>query len=405
MSLTMDRDEPRPPRLTLARLFGIFLRFGLLAFGGPIAQIGMLRAELVDRERWVSRERFLRALAVYQALPGPEAHELCCWFGYRARGRLGALVAGLGFMLPGLAFMLLASWLYVRHGLSNPLVLAAFLGIQPAIAALVLLAVVRIGRHAVRGPWLAAIAAGSAAAAWFDAPFWIPLVAGAAAHALARRPAPVLAALALACGAALAAAWMFGGFGGAPPAVAPPAAAFAPPTLAALSASGLRAGLLTFGGAYTAIPFLRRDAVDAGGWIQQAQFLDGIAIANVLPAPLIVFAAFIGFVPAGWLGALAMAVGVFAPAFAFTIAGHRLFERLVDDPRVHAALDGVAAAVAGLIAATAVEIARASVRGGAAVLIGAGALAVLACWRSRAAVPAVVLVAGAVGAVLYHRPG
>ncbi len=92
-------------------LFLRFLRFGALAWGGPVAQIGMLQRELVDEERWVTPERFRRALAVYQVLPGPEAHELCVWFGMIARGRIGAVLAGLGFMLPGLALMLLLSWL------------------------------------------------------------------------------------------------------------------------------------------------------------------------------------------------------------------------------------------------------------------------------------------------------
>src|SRR6202008_2759298 len=107
------------PHQTYRALFLRFLRFGALAWGGPVAQIAMIQRELVEKERWISMERFHRALAVYQALPGPEAHELCVYFGMLARGRIGGILAGLGFMLPGLVLMFLLSWLYLRHGLQT----------------------------------------------------------------------------------------------------------------------------------------------------------------------------------------------------------------------------------------------------------------------------------------------
>ena len=117
---TTKRDEPVPPRLTLPTLFLRFLRFGLLAFGGPVAQIALIRRELVEREGWISSARFNRLLAVMQVLPGPEAHELCVHLGMRARGRIGGLLAGLGFMLPGLVLMMALSWLYFRLDMDQP---------------------------------------------------------------------------------------------------------------------------------------------------------------------------------------------------------------------------------------------------------------------------------------------
>src|SRR5919112_1128603 len=114
--MTTLTDVASPPRESYSRLFLRFLRFGFLAWGGPVAQIAMIRHELVDEEHWISNERFNRTLAVYQVLPGPEAHELCVYFGMLARGRLGGFLAGLGFMLPGFVLMLALSWAYVRFG-------------------------------------------------------------------------------------------------------------------------------------------------------------------------------------------------------------------------------------------------------------------------------------------------
>ena len=173
------------------------------------------------------------------------------------------------------------------------------------------------------------------------------------------------------------------------------------PTLPEMTLSGLRAGLLTFGGAYTAIPIVQRDAVDDGRWMTTTTFLDGVALSGILPAPLIIFATFVGFIAGGLLGATAMTIGVFAPAFAFTLVGHRHLERLVQDPGAHAVLDGVAAGVVGLIAASAVLLMPVVIRGPASIVILVLALAALYLWRSPAVVAAVVLGAAALGLVFF----
>src|SRR5512145_2752280 len=153
-------NVPREPYL---KLFWRFLKFGLLAWGGPVAQIAMIRQELVDEERWVTNERFNRVLAVYQVLPGPEAHELCVYFGMLAGGRIGAVLAGLGFMLPGFVLMLALSWFYVTYGIVSPIFIAVFYGFQASIGALIVRAVHRIGEHALHDQWLWGIAILSAA--------------------------------------------------------------------------------------------------------------------------------------------------------------------------------------------------------------------------------------------------
>ena len=149
---------------TPGQIFLRFLRFSLLAFGGPVAQIAMIKKELVEEEKWVSKEQFNRALAVYQVLPGPEAHELCVYFGMKAGGRLGGFLAGLAFMLPGFLLMLLFTWLYIKFGLRSPTILVIFAGIQVAVVALITFAVYRIGKHAVVNTVLLVIAILSAMA-------------------------------------------------------------------------------------------------------------------------------------------------------------------------------------------------------------------------------------------------
>jgi chromate transporter len=347
--------EPRPPALSYGVLFLRFLRFGMLAFGGPVAQIAMIRRELVEEERWLSSERFNRLLAVMQVLPGPEAHELCVHLGIRAKGRLGGLLAGLGFMLPGLILMLVLAWAYTRLQLQGGVLGALFLGVQAAVIAIVLRAVHRIGEHILLGPWLWAVAIGGAAASWLGASFWIVLLGGGAAYMLGASGRHVLAGTAV----ALAIGLSFVTWSGAPEPLPTVAAQATPATTALLFWAGLKGGLLTFGGAYTAIPFIRNDTVGRG-WMSDAQFLDGLGLSGILPAPLVIFATFAGYVSGGLAGALAITAGMFLPAFAFSMLFYERLEAVADHKRLQLFLAGVAAAVVGLIAATLLDLAYAT---------------------------------------------
>ncbi len=390
--------EAPVPAEPLPRLFWRFLRFGLLAWGGPIAQIAMIRHELVEEEKWVSPARFNRALALYQILPGPEAHELCVYFGMLARGRVGGLLAGLGFMLPGLLLMLLCSWLYVHLGIGSPWVKAAFTAVQAAVAALIVRAVHRIGSHAFSSRLLLAVALLAAVAQLAGVHFLVTLVwAGLTTVLLQAGSRAAAAALTLACaiGAGLFLA-LLSPESASPLTAAPAPTGTAPSTLELLG-SGLRTGLLTFGGAYTAIPFLQRDAVARGGWMTDAQFLDGLAIGGVLPAPLIIFGTFVGYLGGGLPGALAMTAGIFAPAFGMTLLAHEPLERLLLHPRARVFLEGVTAGVVGLIGGTALPLLRAAVDDVLTAVIFAAALAVLFRTKARLAPMAVIASAAAVG--------
>ncbi len=378
------------------QLFLRFLRFGLLAWGGPVAQIAMIRQEVVEELHWISSERFNRVLAVYQMLPGPEATELCVYFGMQQAARLGGLLAGLAFVLPGFLLMFLLSWFYVTYGIASPIFAAVFYGFKPAVAALIVRAVHRLGAHALTDRWLWAIAVLAAVAQFTGLHFLIPLAAGGLAYTLLRRRMPITEAQGV---------WLLPvsldpkslGIGKLGLGILPLASAIGAPTLLALLGYGLRTGLLTFGGAYTAIPFLQHDAVVAGGWMTNEQFLDGLALSGILPAPLIIFSTFVGYLGGGPLGALALTAGVFLPAFAFTLLGHRVLEHLIEDQSVHALLDGITASVVGLIGATAVRLLPPAIPDLPALAIFAFSLAALYLWKAKAAVAGVMLGAGVVG--------
>src|SRR5690349_5068460 len=185
----MNISEPTNiPHESYLKLFLRFLRFGFLAWGGPVAQIAMIRQELVDDEKWISSERFNRVLAVYQVLPGPEAHELCVYFGMISRGRMGALLAGLGFMVPGFLLMFALSWFYVTYGINSPIFQSVFLGMQPAVAALIVRAVHRIGGHALHeNKWLWGMAFLAGFAQLFHVNFLITLLLVCLIYTLSER--------------------------------------------------------------------------------------------------------------------------------------------------------------------------------------------------------------------------
>lgn len=401
-------NEARQP--SALAVFRRFLGHGCRAFGGPFVQIETLHHELVERAGWVDRDRFRRALAVYQALPGPEATEMCIWLGTTVRGRLGGLLAGLGFVLPGLSLMLLAAFALQAHALPDWCTIG-IAGMQGGALALLLRAAWRLvlaNTHRRRLPLT--IAAAATLGAGLGAPFAASLLAGGFVLQLANRLAPAgrtttasprtvqalvwLVVLAWATAVGIA-AWSNGG----PQPTSTAVLAPTPPTVATLANVGLGAGLLTFGGAYTAIPFLQQAATGAGGWMTNADVLSGIAVGSVLPAPMIVVGTWVGWAGGGLLGALVLSLGIFLPAFLFPLLLHHPLERLTRRPSVHAFLDGIAAAVSGLVVATALQMSWAHTArfGIPGLLVVALVVLVLERWRSPLSVPVVMLASAATG--------
>lgn len=279
----------------------------------------MIRQALVEEERWISKDQFNRLVAVMQVLPGPEAHELCVHLGVRAGGRLGGLAGGLGFMAPGFVLMLALAWAYTLIPITGTGFGALFLGVQAAVIALIIRAVHRIGEHILANAALWAIALAAAAASLAGVSFWIVLPTAGIAHALWAAGRRLPAALAVAAAAALALTL--------PASLGPTTAAAAAatststrtPAALALFLAGLKGGHLTFGGAYTAIPFVRADTVSKV-WLGDAAFLDGLGLSGLLPAPLVIFVTFVGFIAAGLTGAIAITAATASPSLAISAA-------------------------------------------------------------------------------------
>lgn len=400
----MDAPEASPIHQTKAQIFFRFLKFGLLAWGGPVAQIAMIRQELVEEEKWITREKFNRALAVYQILPGPEAHELCVYFGMTAGGRWGGFLAGLGFMLPGFLLMLLFTWFYIQFGIKSPLLNAVFTGFQVAVIALIFAAVHRIGKHALVNKKLFVIAAASFIAYFFGITFFIVLPLAGIAYVLWMREKIFLASL---IGIALVVACIilytpeiFNLQAIASTHISGTAVEHSSPLTVFFT--GLKGGLLTFGGAYTVIPFIQQDAVLHYGWMTNEQFLDGIALSGILPAPLIIFSTFVGYFGGGWLGAILMTVAIFLPAFSFTLIGHGTVEKIIQNTALHNFLDGVTAGVIGLIALTALQLFKSVITDWFALALFAVSLFVLYRFKSKLTVVFVILGAGLISLPYFN---
>ena len=377
---------PEPVRFAEALRF--WLKLGFISFGGPAGQIAIMHTELVERRRWISEQRFLHALNYCMLLPGPEAQQLATYIGWLMHRTWGGIVAGALFVLPSLFILIALSWIYLRFG-NVPLVAGIFYGLKPAVTALVLHAAHRIGTRALKNRWMWGIAAASFIAIFaFDTPFpAIVLAAGLIGHFGARRW-PQVFALGGAHGSAKAS------YG---PALiddhtpTPPHARFSRSHLAKVLAAGLglwalamaalvatnglqgtltqmgwfftKAALLTFGGAYAVLPYVYQGAVETHQWLSGPQMIDGLALGETTPGPLIMVVAFVGFV-GGWLkqalgpdalllgGALAATVVTFftfLPSFIFILAGGPVVEATHGKLGFTAPLSAITAAVVGVI--------------------------------------------------------
>ncbi|WP_213994666.1 chromate efflux transporter [Arsukibacterium sp.] len=380
-------------QVSLCEAFLYWLKLGFISFGGPAGQLGMMHQELVEKRRWISEQRFLHALNYTMLLPGPEAQQLATYIGWLLHGKRGAFIAGLLFILPSFFILSLLAWLYLAHG-DVPLLQGVLYGIKPAVTAIVLFAAWRLAKKTLHSPALAALALlALIAIAGFNLPFpliiltaamagwvlmkWFPaqLEAPAAQHSTTAQAASAAQTAAIinddsASPAAQRFSWrkllvaVAIGFAIWLVAISLLTAVYGwHSTPTQLAWFFTKAALLTFGGAYAVLPYVYQAAVEQYQWLTALQMIDGLALGESTPGPLIMVVTFVGFV-AGWseqlfgpdsliqAGLMAAAIVTFftfLPSFLFIIAG----APLVEASRQHAAftgpLTGVTAAVVGVI--------------------------------------------------------
>jgi chromate transporter len=376
-----------PEAVPFREALRFWTKLGFISFGGPAGQIAIMHRELVERHRWISERRFLHALNYCMLLPGPEAQQLATYIGWLLHGTRGGIAAGALFVLPSVAILIALSWVYVRYG-SVPAVAALLHGVKPAVVAIVLAAAWRIGGRTLRNPvlWSIAVAAFLALFA-FSVPFPLVILGAAMAGIVGGRVMPQ----------AFAFAPHAPGSGGDGPAIiddatpTPEHAHFSPARFArttavflALWGAGIaalamhfgwkgdftqmgwfftQAALLTFGGAYAVLPYVLQGAVETHGWVTAVQMIDGLALGETTPGPLIMVVAFVAFVGgwakqllgpealflAGAAGACIATFFTFLPSFLFILAGAPFIESTRGDVKLLAPLTAITAAVVGVI--------------------------------------------------------
>lgn len=372
-------DAINAPKLSPLGVLVLFLGYGVRAFGGPVAQINLMKDELVLQQKWISGTRFNRVFAVYQLLPGPEATELACYFGTLAGGRLGGVMGGLGFILPGFCLMLLFSFLYERWGFSNDVFHSVFLGLQPAVCAMVFRAAHKIGDNAFKDPhtkafdWrLALVGLLAAFESVLAVNFFIIKAHLAVVYYFLLRRWRGAAAVATVAPLAvfIAVIVVYGRMDSLVP-MGIGVSRDLGNTFASHFLIGLLGGLVTFGGAYTAIPFMQYETVTSGHFIANEVFLDSLAVCSILPTPMVMFSTMVGYSSGlrmhgsevdGVVAAVLMTLGMFTPAFALPVLFHERLEAAAAARGTLAqVLDSVSATVVGLIAVTAVQLLRTAV--------------------------------------------
>lgn len=416
---------PATPAPSFREALRFWLKLGCISFGGPAGQIAVMHRELVERKRWIDEPRFLHALNFCMLLPGPEATQLATYCGWLLHGVRGGLAAGVLFVLPGALTLWVLSWIYVTYG-AVPAVAAVFHGLKATVLAIVVAAVLRIGRKALtsRIAWVLAAAA-FGALFFLQLPFPLVVFGALTVGLVGGRLAPRAFGVEVSLASARAPALAVSASHTLRLAVIGVVLWFAPVLLArSMQGGGLfaqlgwffsKAAVVTFGGAYAVLPYVGQQAVEHYHWITPGQMLDGMAFAETTPGPLIMVLQFVGFL-AGWrqpgavspLGAATLGAAMttwvtFVPTYLFILVGAPYVERLRGDVRLNAALAAVTAAVVGVILNLAVWFAlqvvfpaHAAVDGFALVV---GVAALVAMERFRIEIVPVVLAGGALGLI------
>jgi len=334
-----DQDEQMPGA---REVFLYFLLLGFINIGGPVAQITMMYNKMVERSHWLSQDRFVKIMGFAHMLPGPEALQLAIYVGYLKKGILGAILAGLTFIIPGALVMIVLSYLYVTYG-NVPAVNDVLFVLKPAVLGIIAAGIIKLGRAAIKNVRLGVILVVAVLALYFfRIDFLIVLLIAGVINLLLTEGLPqnkrapnvlpilVVSSLSLALvidNRWLEMAWLF-----------------------------LKTGLFSFGGAYASLAFVQHGAVDQYHWLTVPQLLDGVALSVATPGPFMLFTTFVGYLAGGVPGAVIATFFVFLPSFIFIILGARYIEQVRNNRFVQAFLAGVSAAVVGVILVVSLEL-------------------------------------------------
>jgi chromate transporter len=365
-----------PPSLTA--FVAYFLRLGTIGFGGPIALAGSMQRDLVEDRGWVTKDEYMKGLALAQLAPGPLAAQLAIYLGWARAGVIGATLVAFAFVIPSFLMVLAISFAYVRFG-GLAWMQSAFYGIGAAVIAIVLRSAYKLVRLSLGRDWL----------------LWTIFIANTIATAVME--AEVIS-LIVGCGIAslLVRTWKTRSTA---------ALSIAPPALLAMSSSSTaatsgslfwffaKAGAFVFGSGLAIVPFLYGGVVRQHQWLSEQQFLDAVAVAMITPGPVVITVAFIGYIARGFNGAVLASLGVFLPCYLFVILPAPFYARFADNPRLKAFVDGVTAAATGAIAGAVYVLGHRAIVDIPTILIFAGTLASLV-WLKRVPEPVIIAIVG-----------
>ena len=387
-----DRNDGGEDQMPSWReVFLYFLFLGFVNIGGPVAQITMMFNHMVEKRRWLSKDRFIKIMAFCHMLPGPEALQLAIYVGYLKRKVWGGIVAGLTFILPGAAVMILLSWLYVKYG-QLPQVMNALYVLKPAVLGIIAAGIIKLCSAAIRSVFLAVLLVGAFVGMRFAGiNFLLILLIAGVLNLIFEQGIPRLK------GTSPTIPILIGGIG-----LVLPFANSRPLQVAWLF---LKTGLLSFGGAYASLVFVQRGAVTQYHWLTDSQLLDGVALSVATPGPFMLFTAFVGYLASGVSGACVAVFFVFLPSFIFVIAGVHYIEQVRDNRYIQAFLSGVSAAVVGVIAVVSLELIPEALVDWPTIGIAIVSFALIAFLRRDVALVAILAMAGGISYSIVRALG
>jgi chromate transporter len=365
-------------------VFLYFLFLGFVNIGGPVAQITMMFNHMVEKRRWLSKDRFIKIMAFCHVLPGPEALQLAIYVGYLKRKVWGGVLAGVTFIVPGAIVMIVLSWLYVRYG-KLPQVADALYVLKPAVLGIIAAGIIKLGRASIRNVFLAVLLVGAFVGMRFAGINFllILLIAGLLnlivehGSAVFKRSAPTLPLMVIGTSALIP---------------------FSDSRLFQIAWLFFKTGLLSFGGAYASLVFVQRGAVAEYHWLSDGQLLDGVALSVATPGPFMLFTTFVGYIAGGIPGAALATLFVFLPSFVFVLAGAHYVEKVRENRGLQAFLAGVSAAVVGVIAVVSLDLIPGALIDWITVAISVAAFLLIAFLKRDVAL---VAVGAMVGGIIY----